>query len=116
MLESEAFKLLTLASARDGRAVTQAHAKVWADDLGRVDYFDAVEAMKLHYQESDKWIMPAHIIANVKRVRERLARESRRRLHPPAPNVITLDRDQYQRDVEAAIAKARAEKTGVPDG
>lgn len=113
MLESEAFKLLTLASARDGRAVTQAHAKVWADDLGRVDYFDAVEAMKLHYQESDKWILPAHIIANARRVRELRAREQRRRLPLPAPNLITFDRDQYQRDVDAAIAKARAEKSGA---
>ena len=111
MLESEAFKLLTLASARDGRAVTQAHAKVWVEDLGQLEYLEAAGAMKLHYQESDKWILPAHIIANVKRVRELRAREQRRRLPLPAPNLITFDRDQYQRDVDAAIAKARAEKS-----
>ena len=111
MLESEAFKLLTLASARDGRAVTQAHAKVWVEDLGQLEYLEAVGAMKLHYQESEKWILPAHIIANVKRVRELRAREQRRRLPLPAPNQVTFDRDQYQRDVDAAIAKARAEKS-----
>ena len=111
MLESEAFKLLTLASARDGRAVTQAHAKVWVEDLGQLEYLEAVGAMKLHYQESEKWILPVHIIENARRLRERREREQRRRLPLPAPNLITFDRDQYQRDVDAAIAKARAEKS-----
>jgi len=45
MNEQEAFKLLTLASARDGRTVTQSVAKVWAGDLERVYFEDAVEAL-----------------------------------------------------------------------
>ena len=112
MNEKEAFQLLTLASVRDGRQVTAAHAKVWAGDLSRVDLVDAVDAVTLHYQESEKWVMPAHIIANVRRVRERRDRESRLRRALPAGNVITFDRERYQRDVDLAIAKARAEKAG----
>lgn len=90
MNEREAFQLLTLASARDGRTVTQAVAKVWAVDLAAVYIEDAVEALTLHYRESDKWVMPAHIIACVARVKDRRAREARirRQLEPAAPREV----------------------------
>jgi hypothetical protein len=84
MNEPEAFQLLTLASARDGRKVSPSVAKVWAGDLARVDLDVAVEAATLHYQESSDWLMPAHVIRNSKRVleaRERAAR-LRRQLEP----------------------------------
>jgi hypothetical protein len=84
MIESEAFQLLTLASARDGRKVSQSVARVWADDLARIDIDVAVEAATLHYQESSEWLMPVHVIRNARRVleaRERTAR-LRRQLEP----------------------------------
>jgi transposase len=84
MIESEAFKLLTLASARDGRKVSPSVAKVWAGDLARVDLDVAVEAATLHYRESSDWLMPVHVIRNARRVleaRERVAR-LRRQLEP----------------------------------
>lgn len=65
METKEAFKLLTLASARDGRTVDAAVAAVWADDLADVSFMDAVEAAKAHYRESSKWLMPAHVIERV---------------------------------------------------
>ena len=58
----EAFQLLTLASARDGRTVDAAVAAVWADDLAEVTLTDAVTAARDHYRESTAWLMPAHII------------------------------------------------------
>jgi hypothetical protein len=84
MNEPEAFQLLTLASARDGRKVSPSVAKVWAGDLARVDLDVAVEAATLHYRESSDWLMPAHVIRNARRVleaRERAAR-LRRQLEP----------------------------------
>jgi hypothetical protein len=84
MIESEAFQLLTLASARDGRKVSQSVARVWAGDLARIDIDVAVEAAKLHYQESSDWLMPVHVIRNARRVleaRDRAAR-IRRQLEP----------------------------------
>jgi hypothetical protein len=84
MNEPEAFQLLTLASARDGRKVSPSVAKVWAGDLARVDLDVAVEAATLHYQESSEWLMPVHVIRNARRVlegRERAAR-LRRQLEP----------------------------------
>jgi hypothetical protein len=80
----EAFQLLTLASARDGRTVDQAVAAVWAKDLERVNLDVAVEAATLHYRESSDWLMPVHVIRNARRVlegRERVAR-LRRQLEP----------------------------------
>mgnify|MGYP003576915771 CR=1 FL=1 len=61
----EAFQLLTLASARDGRTVDAAVAAVWADDLADVSLDDAVAAAKAHYQASTAWLMPAHVIEHV---------------------------------------------------
>lgn len=70
MEEREAFQLLTLASARDGRTVSQAVARVWASDLERVSLDDAVAAIQTHYRESTDWLLPAHIVRNVARLRE----------------------------------------------
>ena len=70
MDEREAFQLLTLASARDGRTVSQAVARVWADDLSGVALVDAVSAVRLHFQESTDWLLPAHVVRNVKRALE----------------------------------------------
>lgn len=112
MNEPEAFQLLTLASARDGRTVTQAVAKVWASDLERVDIRDAVEGIQLHYRESDKWLMPSHVIAGARRVRE--ARQRQERIatlrREIAGNVITLDRAKFEAETQAAIQKHRAER------
>lgn len=78
MNEPEAFQLLTLASARDGRKVSPSVAKVWAGDLSDIDLDEAVEAARMHYRESTEWLMPRHVIACTRRVREARAREQRR--------------------------------------
>lgn len=78
MNEPEAFKLLTLASARDGRTVSQATARVWAEDLAYVALPDAVEAAKRHYMASDKWLMPAHVIEGARAIKAEQVREARR--------------------------------------
>lgn len=109
MNEPEAFQLLTLASARDGRTVTQSVAKVWAVDLERVDLRDAVEAATLHYRESDKWLMPSHVIAGARRVREARERESRKLRALPAGNVITMPSD-FEEMSRRAIEQHRAER------
>jgi len=102
MNEPEAFQLLTLASARDGRTVTQSVAKVWAQDLARVELRDAVEAVSLHYQRSDKWLMPSHVIEGARRVREARERAARM-VRAIEPNRVTFDREKWDRDVAAAI-------------
>ena len=71
MNELEAFKLLTLASARDNRTVSQSVAAVWAGDLDRVTFADGVDALTLHYREKpDVWLQPGHVVAGAYRVRD----------------------------------------------
>ena len=61
----EAFQLLTLASAFDGRTVDRETATVWAEVLADVSLTDATEAMKAHYREEGRWMMPAHVVQRV---------------------------------------------------
>lgn len=108
MDEREAFQLLTLASARDNRTVSQSVAMVWAADLERVALVDAVDALTLHYREQPGvWLQPGHVIAGARRVR--VARERVERLARPAigPNRITLDRAEFERQTLAAIESRR---------
>ena len=109
MNEPEAFQLLTLASARDGRTVTPSVAKVWAHDLERVPLADAVEALTLHYRESTDWAMPAHIIVQARRVRDAREREQRKLRALPAPNVVTIPSD-FAEMTRREIEKHRAER------
>ena len=112
MEEREAFQLLTLASARDNRTVSQSVAAVWAADLERVALADAVEALTLHYRERpDVWLQPGHVVAGARRVRER--RERERRItgqRAIEPNRITLDRAEFERMTQAAIEQHKAGK------
>lgn len=71
MNEPEAFQLLTLASARDGRTVSQSVAAVWAADLWDVSFDDGDAALRTHFRESPgTYLAPGHIIAQVKRQRQ----------------------------------------------
>lgn len=112
MIEPEAFQLLTLASARDNRTVSASVAKVWAGDLEDIDLEEAIEALTLHYKEQpDKWLQPGHVVAGVRRVRERRAREQRIANRPALePAHITLDRAEFDRQTELAAEAARKER------
>lgn len=83
MNTQEAFQLLTLASARDGRTVDLAVAAVWADDLADVPFQAAVTAAKAHYRQSDSWLMPAHIIDHARAARRLELPET---MSPEAPD------------------------------
>jgi hypothetical protein len=98
----EAFQLLTLASARDGRTVDKEVAIVWADDLAHVNLTDAVEAARMHYRETTTWLMPGHVIANVKKIHESEARRARiqRQLNPaPEPEFSQEGLNAYWEEV-----------------
>ena len=78
MQEREAYALLVLAAARDNRQVSAEVARVWASDLAGVDPRDAADAMQAHYREkSGVWLMPGHILDQVKRLRSEREREAR---------------------------------------
>jgi hypothetical protein len=71
MNEQEAFALLTLASARDNRTVSQSIAAVWAGDLEFVSFADGAAALTLFYREQpDTWLKPGHVVAGAYRVKD----------------------------------------------
>jgi hypothetical protein len=110
MNERETFGLLTIASARDGRKVSESVAKVWAEDLADIPIGIAEAAVRLHFQESDVWLKPFHVIANAKRVREGLLREDRKREPVIERGPITLDRVKFEAETQAALLASRAAK------
>jgi len=102
MNEPEAFKLLTLASARDNRTVDQAIAKVWAQDLARIDYNDAVEALSLHYSETSDWLLPVHVVRCVTRIRTQRRLEETHRL-TIAERTIRAEAEERQSLLELGV-------------
>lgn len=134
MTPAEAARLLGLASGRDGRKPSHVAAAAWATDLADVDFTDAQEALARHFRESTDWVMPAHIRAHAKVIRDerrkgtsaplqlmrqpedpaerraintRGAEACRQALHRETDDV-TLDHDDPIRD--RALRRARAEK------
>jgi len=102
MNEPEAFKLLTLASARDNRTVDQAIAKVWATDLARIDYHEAVEALRLHYSETTDWLLPVHVVRCVQRLRTQRRLEEDRQLSI-AQRTLRAEQEERDRLIEMGV-------------
>ena len=42
----------------------------WVDSIGDLNFDDAVEAVRMHRKESTEYLLPAHVRAGVRRVRE----------------------------------------------
>lgn len=53
----------------DSRQVDALVLREWFDTIGHLEVGDALMAVTLHRQESTQYLMPAHIVANVKRLR-----------------------------------------------
>lgn len=65
----------------DNREVDRAVVSEWNDSIGDLDFVDAITAVTMHRRESLTYLMPAHIRANVRRIREERARQSAGELH-----------------------------------
>jgi hypothetical protein len=81
MTNDEAAQLLLRASGVDGRKAGELQARMWGHLLRDLDITDAMEAVDEHYANSDKWLMPVHVLDGVKRIRaQRLGRTRRAEL------------------------------------
>jgi len=105
----ELAQLLTIASAIDNRTVSPETVNVWHPIVGHIGFDIAVEAVQLHFGESDKYLLPAHVVAGARRVQERRLRDARR----SAPRAIgsqqiTLDRAEFERLTQEAISAGGA--------
>jgi hypothetical protein len=95
----EVAKVLARIQLGDNRQVDRATLAAWIDEIGDLDFRDAVEAVRLHRQESPHYLMAAHVRANV-RVIQRQRERAERVAQPRAvePNVITLDREKFEQE------------------
>lgn len=75
MNQSEAAVLLAMMAAYDRRTIGETDAMAWASALNDIRLEDAQFVANEHYRQSTDWLMPAHIVAGVKRLRrDRLER------------------------------------------
>jgi len=110
MNKLELAKLLTIVSAIDNRTVAPETVNVWHPIVGHLGFGVASEAVRLHFSETDKYLLPAHVIACARRVQDRLDRELRKSRPAIAPARITLDRPEFERMTAEAIEAARADR------
>lgn len=61
MNKSQVAKLLTMASAYDGRTIGDEDVTAWQAALGDTDFDKARDALVLHYRHSTSRLMPAHL-------------------------------------------------------
>jgi hypothetical protein len=83
----------------------------WHESIGDLDFADAIAAVAMHRKGSKEYIQAFHVRDNARVIRARRARAQR--VNSPraiAPTVITLDREKFERETQAAIEAARAAK------
>ncbi|QWY79703.1 hypothetical protein PP637_gp75 [Arthrobacter phage Persistence] len=91
MLKSEVAQLLAKAALIDNRKIDAATVEAWHEVIGHVDYDVAMAALTIHRRASSEYLMPAHIIANLRKARDMRAVEASRQraLDPPKPQPRT---------------------------
>lgn len=83
MTRSETAMLLGYAAAYDSRLVDDTAVMAWHDLLGDLPADDVRDAIRRHYQRSPDRIMPAHIRAECKVIRDERRRSEVVRALPP---------------------------------
>jgi hypothetical protein len=110
MTPGDVARLLAACAMYDFRPVETADAAAWFQVVGDLDYDDAMEAVRVHYGQSTERMMPAHVRAGVK-----LIRDERRRLEPsearalPSPFEDDEDRTDRARRGSAQVHEVLAE-------
>jgi hypothetical protein len=106
----ETAQLLAVASSIDNRIVDQMTVGAWQEAVGHLSYTDCREALAMHRRESTEYLVPAHIVAGVKRLLAARDREERVARRAIEPNRITLDRAEFERLTREAIEQARRDR------
>lgn len=105
MNPGEVARLLAACAMYDFRTVEKPDVAAWAHVIGDLDYDDAMEAVRRHYQAQTDRMMPAHVRQGVKTIRE-----ERRRAEKSAarelPSVFEEDMNRQVR-MEKGAAQVR---------
>lgn len=114
MTKSQIALLLTACAARDQRTIGETDVLAWSEDLGDLDYDDALQAVSLHYRESTDRIMPAHVRRQCRIIRDK--RRAGQNIAAIKASVQPSDEERIRRN-KARLAEVMAqiaEKRSVP--
>lgn len=78
MSPGEVARLLSACAMYDYRTIEEADGLAWHHVVGDLDFDDAMEAVRKHYQQSTDRMMPAHVRQGVKAIK---AERDRQRKH-----------------------------------
>ncbi|MGZ4519746.1 MAG: hypothetical protein ACXVGA_03710, partial [Mycobacteriaceae bacterium] len=67
MTPAEAQTLLGIAASFDNRKPSEEAAIAWSHALNGFRFVDCRDAIVAHYRVSSEWLMPAKVVAEVKR-------------------------------------------------
>ena len=120
MNADEASRILARIQLDDNREIDEEGVVLgsWIEKIGDLPFDLAYEALLMHGRESTAYLTAGHIRANVKLLTARLARAERvataqlREIRGP---VITLDRDKFEAETQAAIREHRIARGVDPD-
>jgi hypothetical protein len=114
MTPAEAAALLTVAAAFDNRKPDPDAAKAWSVSLGDLPFVDCRDAIVAHYQATTDWVMPAHVIGAVRKIRrDRL--EDAPPLTPP-PGLDPVETNAWLGQARARIAAGETIDCDAPYG
>jgi hypothetical protein len=100
----EAGRLLAKVSGNDGREVGEVTVMAWQETLADVAYPDAMAAVTIHYRESTEFLMPAHLVKLVGRVRAERRQADLDRRH--ADKIAAFDEATLPATTRRAIEQA----------
>lgn len=69
MNAEEVAKVLAKIRLGDNRETSREALLEWIDNIGDLEFADAIEAVRMHRRESTAYLMPAHIRENVKAIK-----------------------------------------------
>jgi len=88
----------------------------WVHLIGDLDFDDAIEAVRMHRRNSSEYLQPHHVRERVRSIVARRERDARVLAVPRVvdPELVPLDRVQFDADYRAALAAARKAKEVNP--
>jgi hypothetical protein len=70
MNDAELIKVIARIQAGDNRQVDQITLAHWRDMIGEYNFADAIAAVVMHFKHSTAYLQPAHIVENIRTVRD----------------------------------------------
>ncbi|WP_157156252.1 hypothetical protein [Diaminobutyricimonas sp. LJ205] len=125
MTPDQTAKVVARIQAGDNRTVDRTTVAHWHEAIGHLEYQDALQAVVNHFRETADYLMPAHVIAGARRIREERAEKEHHaqingEVENPAPaphnmaEMMAAWNDPVQFAREVAIYNQQLAEAGLP--